>query len=160
MSDTQLPVFDSKARTRLSISLLLMRIGSAIVFFMWTIDKLLNPGHAGAVYAKFYKIAGLEETVFYVIGGLQMLLVIAFLVGFMRTWSYGILTLAHAVSTFSTYEGYLDPFAEGKHNLLFFAAIPMLAACVALWLMRRFDTYSVDGCMRQKEPAVAQSATA
>jgi len=42
----------------------------------------------------------------------------------------------HTVSTLSSYAQYLDPF----NNLLFFAAWPMLAACVALFLLRGHDT--------------------
>jgi hypothetical protein len=37
----------------------------------------------------------------------------------------------HAVSTLSSWKMYLTPFAEGP-SLLFFAAWPMLAACVTL----------------------------
>lgn len=44
--------------------------------------------------------------------------------------------LLHAVSTFSSFPQYLDPFK----NLLFFAAWPMLAACIALYLLRDLDT--------------------
>jgi putative oxidoreductase len=42
----------------------------------------------------------------------------------------------HGISTLSSYRQYLDPF----DNLLFFAAWPMLAACVALFLLRDLDT--------------------
>jgi hypothetical protein len=44
--------------------------------------------------------------------------------------------LLHAVSTFSSYRQYLDPF----NNLLFFAAWPMLAACFTLYTLRDLDT--------------------
>ncbi len=41
-----------------------------------------------------------------------------------------------AVSTFSSYRQYLDPF----DNLLFLAAWPMLGACFALYTLRDLDT--------------------
>ncbi len=44
----------------------------------------------------------------------------------------------HAVSTLSSFRQYLAPF-KGP-NLLFFAAWPMLAACIALFLLRDLDT--------------------
>ena len=119
-------------------ALLLLRLGVFIVFFMWTIDKFLNPGHAAAVFAKFYLFSGLSETLAYVIGALQMGIVLMFLLGIKKQFSYGFILLMHLVSTFSTYEKYFDPWSSP--NLLFFAAWPMLAACAALYLLRDEDT--------------------
>ena len=73
------PIFDSKARTQLSVSLLLLRIGVAALMLIWTIDKFVAPGHAAAVFERFYKIPGLDATMAYVVGGLQLIVVIAFL---------------------------------------------------------------------------------
>ena len=42
----------------------------------------------------------------------------------------------HAISTLSSYKMYLAAF----DNLLFFAAWPMLAACIALFYLRDLDT--------------------
>lgn len=148
MSQLNPPVFDDTARSRLAWTLMLVRAGIAAVFLMWTADKFVNPEHTAAVFNKFYKIPGLSATLSYVIGGAQLALVIAFLVGAFRTWTYGIILLMHAVSTFSTWDKYIDPWTYP--NLLFFAAIPMLAACVGLWLLRDFDPYSVDACWKPR----------
>jgi putative oxidoreductase len=123
---------------RLPFSLLLLRLGVAIVMLAWSIDKLLRPEHAAGVFGAFYGMPGLGETVFYVIGTLQLLVVLAFLAGAWRTWTYGAVLAMHAVSTLSSFRQYLAPF-EGP-NLLFFAAWPMLAACIALFLLRDRDT--------------------
>lgn len=125
-----------------------MRAGIAAVFLMWTIDKFVNPEHAAKVFAKFYKIPGLSETLAYAVGGVQLALVLAFLVGLFRTWTYGIILLMHTVSTFSSWGNYLDPWTYP--NLLFFAAIPMLSACIGLWLLRDFDTISVDSLLKSR----------
>ena len=138
------PVFDNKARTQLSISLLLLRLGIAAVMLVWTIDKLVNPEHAAKVFEKYYMYKGLSETLSYAIGGAQLLVVIAFIVGLFRTWSYGLILLMHTVSVASSWKAYLDPWTFP--HLLFFAAIPMLSACIALWMLRRFDVYSLDAC--------------
>ena len=148
MSELQSHKFDDVARSRLSWTLLLMRTGIAAVFLMWTIDKFVNPEHAAKVFAKFYKIPGLSETLAYAVGGVQLALVLAFLVGLFRTWTYGIILLMHAVSTFSSWANYLDPWTYP--NLLFFAAIPMLSACIGLWLLRDFDTISVDSLLKSR----------
>ena len=148
MSQPQLPEFTNKARNHLAIGLLLIRIGVAAVFLMWTIDKFVNPEHASKVFEKFYKIPSLTATLSYAVGAVQMLLVLGFLVGLFRTWTYGLILLMHAISTFSSWQQYLDPWTYP--HLLFFAAIPMLSACVTLWLMRDFDTYTIDACLRPK----------
>lgn len=122
---------------RLALSLLALRVGVFIVMIMWTIDKFVNPGHAAAVYKKFYLIGGLSTELSYAIGGLQLLVVLGFLVGAFKRWTYGILLVIHAISTFSTWQMYLDPW--GPRNLLFFAAFPMLSALIALFLLRDHD---------------------
>ncbi|MEX1058097.1 MAG: hypothetical protein WED11_10210 [Natronospirillum sp.] len=121
---------------RLTWSLFLLRAGVFIVMFMWTLDKFLQPEHAAAIYENFYAIGGLGAATFYIIGAIQMVIILAFVAGVMKTWSYGAVLLFHSVSTFSSYNQYLDAF----NNLLFFAAWPMLAACVAVFLLRDFDT--------------------
>ena len=123
---------------RLAISLLALRIGVAIVMLAWSIDKLVRPEHAAGVFGSFYAMPGLGEPVFYALGALQLLVVLAFLAGAWRTWTYGAVLAMHTVSTLSSFRQYLNPF-EGP-NLLFFAAWPMLAACVALFLLRDQDT--------------------
>ena len=122
----------------LTTSLLLLRLGVFVVFFMWTIDKFLNPAHTAAVFAKFYLIGNLSETLAYVVGALQMIIVFMFLLGIKKQFSYGFILLMHLISTLSTYEKYFDPWSSP--NLLFYAAWPMLAACAALYLLREEDT--------------------
>jgi hypothetical protein len=76
--------------------------------------------------------------VFYAIGAGEMIILLAFVAGLYKRWTYAAVLLFHAVSTLSSFKQYLAPF-EGP-NLLFFAAWPMLAACVALYLLRDLDT--------------------
>jgi uncharacterized membrane protein YkgB len=122
---------------KLHLSLLLLRLGVFLVMFMWTIDKFINPGHAAKVYEKFYYIAGMESAVMYVIGAIEIIILLMFLAGYMKKYTYGAVLIFHAVSTLSSFKQYLAPF-EGP-NLLFFAAWPMLAACIALFLLREQD---------------------
>ncbi|WP_350655755.1 hypothetical protein [Psychrobacter sp. S1-30-MNA-CIBAN-0213] len=123
----------------LPLSLLLLRLGIFIVFFFWTLDKFVNPEHAASVFAKFYALENLGTSIVYVVGSLQIILIFLFVAGLFRKWTYGIILLLHAASTFATFGLYLTPF----DNLLFFAAWPMLAACVALFLMRDWDTLTL-----------------
>ena len=134
MTDSSITV--SVPRDQLTWSLFLLRAGIFIVMLMWTLDKFVQPQHAAAVYENFYAIGGLGATAFFVIGAIQMIIILLFAAGIMKTWSYGAILLFHGISTLSSYNQYLDAF----NNLLFFAAWPMLAACVTLFLLRDFDS--------------------
>lgn len=122
--------------TRLQWSLLSLRVGGFIVMLMWTLDKFIQPEHSGKVFENFYGLAGLGSTIFMIIGILELLLLLAFLVGIYKRFTYGVVLFIHGISTFSSFQQYLDPF----NNLLFFAAWPMLAACISLYLLRHDDT--------------------
>ena len=128
---------------RLRLALLLLRLGVFVVMLMWTVDKLVRPGHAAGVYAAFYGIAGLGAGPMVALAVAELALLAAFVAGAFKPWSYALVTLLHGVSTLSAFRQYLAPF-EGP-NLLFFAAWPMLAACVALFLLRDRDTLMVLG---------------
>ena len=123
-------------KDRISLALLTLRLGVALVFIMWTLDKLVQPEHAAAVYENFYFIGGLGNTAFYIIGALEMLLIAAFVAGLYKRFTYGLILLLHTISTLSSWSQYLQPF----EHLLFFAAWPMLAACFTLYYLRDMDT--------------------
>lgn len=133
--NTNNPISDA-LQMRLSRSLLVLRWGVFVVMLMWTLDKFVNPVHTGKVFSAFYGIDWLSHNLSYVIGGLELLLILGFVTGVARRWTYGAVLLIHAVSTFSSYKQYMAPF----DNLLFFAAWPMLAACIALYWLREWDT--------------------
>lgn len=121
-------------KNRIEWSLFLLRIGVFIVMFVWTLDKFINPEHSAKVLQNFYAI-GAEVSLITILGVIQMALVLAFVAGIKKRLTYGIILLMHAASTFSSWKQYAEPF----DHLLFFAAWPMLAACVALYLLRDLD---------------------
>ena len=122
---------------KLQLPLLFIRLAIFLVMFMWTIDKFINPGHASKVYESFYYIAGLEVNVMYAIGVIEFIILLLFVAGYKKKYTYGAVFALHAVFTLSSLKQYLAPF-DGP-NLLFFAAWPMLAACFALFILRDQD---------------------
>ncbi|MDO6706921.1 hypothetical protein [Photobacterium sp. 1_MG-2023] len=124
----------SPAPQKLAFVLLSLRVSIALVFFVWALDKLLAPEHTQKVFSHFY---GLEVSIplAVLLGGLQLLFVLAFLCGFAKKITYLLVMLMHAGSTLASMAKYFDPL----NNLLFFTAWPMLAACVALYVLRDFD---------------------
>lgn len=114
----------------------MFRLSIFAVMLFWTLDKFYNPEHAANVYQHFYHINDLSPTVMYAIGAAELLLLLAFVVGYRKRLTYGLILIFHAISTFSSYREYLDPF----NNLLYLAAWPMLAGCFALYYLRDLDT--------------------
>jgi putative oxidoreductase len=122
---------------RLPLALLLLRLSVFVVMFVWTVDKFVEPQHASRIMAEFYSLGGVGSALIYLIGAIELAIILAFLLGFAKRWSYGLVLLLHAISTLSSYQKYLNPLQPS--NLLFFAAIPMLAACFVLYYLRDAD---------------------
>ncbi len=126
---------NSDFERRVAISLLLLRLSLGLVMMVWAFDKILNPGHGAAVFEGFYGLSGVGESLIPMIGIAQGLIVLAFILGLARTWSYGAVLFMHAVTTLVSVSAYLQPLK----NILFFAARPMLAGLIALFLLRHED---------------------
>lgn len=142
---------------RLQISLFALRLTIAWFLLQWAIEKFIAPETTARIFGFFYKMP-LDVSVAPVVGAIQMVIVLAFLAGFMKTWSYALVALMHGVATFSTWKSIIMPFAEGS-NHLFTTAVPVLAACVVLFYLRDQDTlYSIDA--RRAKSASSKSAEA
>jgi putative oxidoreductase len=122
---------------RLPLALLLLRLSVFLVMFVWTVDKFVEPQHASKIMAEFYSLGGLGTAIIYLLAVIGLAIILAFLLGFAKRWSYGLVLLLHGISTLASYQKYLNPLQPP--NLLFFAAIPMLAACFVLYYLRDAD---------------------
>ncbi len=120
------------------IGLLLIRVSVVLFLLPWIAAKFLAPEATANVFATYYFFEDLPELGSYILGGLQALLVLLFLLGLVKTISYGGVMLMHGVSTLSTWQQLLTPAQDP--NILFWAAVPTLAALIALFLMRKDDT--------------------
>ena len=135
---------------RVSISLLLLRLSLGLVMMVWAFDKILNPGHGAAVLEGFYGLSSVGKSLIPMIGIAQGLIVLAFLLGVARTWSYGAVLLMHGATTLVSWSAYLQPL----ENILFFSAWPMLAGLVTLYLLRGEDRIATFG--RRVDPTSTQ----
>lgn len=121
---------------RLQISLMLLRVSIGVFFLVWSVEKLVAPEVAQRVFETFYS-SPLPVAVSYLLGTIQTLIVLTFLAGLLKTWSYGALLGMHTISVLSTYERLLNPYEPPNH--LFWAGVPVLLALVALFLLRDSD---------------------
>jgi putative oxidoreductase len=123
------------SNSEFSVSLFILRLGLGVFLLLFGIDKLVAPATTVEVFTQYYGLV-VSHGMVYTVGALEILLGLAFLAGLWKTLSYGLGLLLHAVSTLATYQELLSPFGE---NHLFLAAIPVLAAFIALFLLRRQD---------------------
>lgn len=143
---------------RIPVTLLLLRLTVFGVMLVWTLDKFVRPEHAASVFEKYYLVGGLSRAVTTVIGALEIALLVVFVLGIGRRVTYGAVLVLHGISTLSSFKHYVAPF-EGA-NIMFFAAWPMLAACVGLYLLRDLDTLGVLPRQTLTGPATAASPLA
>jgi hypothetical protein len=118
------------------ISLAILRISIGIFFLVWSIEKIIAPELAQKVFKNFY-FSEISPGVSVIIGMIQTLIVLAFIAGLFKTFSYGAVLGMHTVSVLSTYQQLLNPYQSPNH--LFWAGIPVLGALVALFILRKSD---------------------
>ena len=124
--------------SKLKASLFSLRITVFLVMAIWTADKFIRPEHAVAVYEHFYYLGGVAYSVMAIVALFEALIILGFLLGVKKRLTYGFVLVVHGISTLSSLQQYLQPFE--KLNLLFFAAWPMWAACLTLFMFREEDT--------------------
>lgn len=139
---------------RLPISLLMLRLSIGWFLMQWAIEKFVKPDVTAKIFSAFYKLP-LDLEFAPIVGGLQILLVLAFLTGLMKPLSYGLIAAMHSVSTVSTWKSIVMPFAEGS-NHLFTTGVPVLAACWILFALRDQDVmFSVDAWRARRATSIA-----
>ena len=121
---------------KLQWGLFSLRIGIAIVFLTWTLDKIFNPAHNSGMI-KHYYFVDISDTILLVVGIAELILIALFLLGKFKNVTYALILLFHLVTTIASAKKLLPPYEI--HQLLYFGSIPMLAACVCLYLNRHSD---------------------
>ncbi|WOJ98607.1 DoxX family membrane protein [Congregibacter brevis] len=123
--------------TRIRISLLALRMGVFAVFMVWTLDKLFNYQHNSGMISHYYHV-DLPQWFLVALGLAELGMLFGFLLGLFKNFTYAAVLVAHAVTTLVSSWRLLPPYEI--HQLLYFGSLPMLAACVALYLLRSEDT--------------------
>ena len=145
-------ISEPRSTEGVSLALLILRITLGIFLVIWAVDKFVNVEPTGHIWQKFYHLQ-IGASASYVAGALELLLAVAVILGLCRRVVYGAAFVVHAVSTFSTWNQLLNPWAviSGHHvNILFHAAIPVLAGFLVLYLLRDWDKWSLSGWICEK----------
>lgn len=138
-----------KNEQKLQISLAILRISIGLFFLIWSVEKILKPEVTQKIFKTFYFIENLPISASYILGIFQTLIVLVFMAGLLKTWSYGALLGMHSVSVLSTYQRLLNPYEGSNH--LFWAAVPALGALITLFLLRDSDRFLTVKLPRAKD---------
>lgn len=124
-------------KKRTEIALFALRISIFIVFLVWTLDKIFNYQHNSGMIMHYYHVT-VPKAILVTLGYAELVLLLVFLAGMFKTLSYGLILLAHTVTTLASSWRLLPPYEI--HQLLYFGSLPMLGACIALFILRDQDT--------------------
>lgn len=122
----------------LEITLAILRLSTAFFLMIWALDKIFGTGRAMQTVSKYYMAID-SSTVILAMGLAQLLIIALFAAGLFKTFSYGAVLAMHTVSVLASYPRYLDPLA--RPNILFWAAIPVLAGMILLFVLRSRDRW-------------------
>ena len=122
----------------LELSLFLIRISVALFMLVWAVDKIVNVKHAQGVLSTFYGLKDASPQILAGVGVAQVIILLAFAAGAFKPWTYGAVFLMHAASTVVGWSRMIPPYGP-QASMTFWAAVPVLAAILALILLRDRD---------------------
>ena len=135
------PEFDKRAPA----ALLILRFFLGTFLLQWSIEKLILPGATARIASNFYGVT-LPVGGSYALGVGELIVSLALLLGFYRTISYGLSLLIHTVTVVVSWRQLFDPWGLAKvGNHLWISTWPTWGGFAALFLMREWDTWTVDG---------------
>lgn len=123
---------------KLRLPLFLTRLSIFYFLLPWQIARFRDPEFSGRIAEKYYHVSSLPDTAGLAIGVFWMILLLAFVTGFKKRISYGLVLALHAIGIIIALPYYISGLET--FNQLFLAAIPAAAAMGLLYLLRDEDT--------------------
>ncbi|MBB3995703.1 putative membrane protein YphA (DoxX/SURF4 family) [Sulfitobacter undariae] len=136
---------------KISLSLLILRLSIGAFFGVWSSLKFYRPEWFENVFKNAYGLEFVTSHMGTAVGIVQVVIVVAFVLGFMRSLSYAVLALMQAAGVLASIPNLIN-FTQYPNNLMW-AAVPALGAAIALFLLREYDTYTIDGWRKARVKA-------
>lgn len=153
------------SQSRLNAALLIIRLGVGAFLVVWASLKFLRPEWMVNVFRNTYKQEWVTQDHAFIVGALQMLIVLLFILGVWRTATYLFVTLMHATGIVGTLLGgnllfkgglikalstgqFIIGYVNFPSNLLW-TSVATLSALIALFLMRHHDGWTIDGLRKR-----------
>src|SRR5712691_10851506 len=143
---------------RVPAALLILRFFLAIFLLQWSIEKLILPNAAAGIARNFYGVT-LAVPASYALGTTELILFLALLLGFYRTISYGLPLLVHTVTVVVSWRQLFDPWGLAKvGSHLWISTWPTWGGFAALFLMREWDIWTLDGWRQSRSGLTTDQA--
>src|SRR5262247_2811371 len=140
------PEFDR----RIPAALLILRFFLGTFLLQWSIEKLILPDAAARIASNFYGVT-LPVGGSYALGVGELIVSLALLLGFYRTISYGLSLLIHTVTVVVSWRQLFDPYGLAKvGSHLWISTWPTWGGFAALFLMRAWDAWTIDGLRQSR----------
>jgi len=112
----------------------------SIFYFLlpWQLKRFTDPEGIDKIASTHYHLPGWSGALATLTGVFWILLLVAFVTGFKKTVSYGLVFLLHTGAIVLSMQAYI--FGLKSFILIFIAAIPAAAAMGLLWVLRKEDT--------------------
>jgi len=112
----------------------------SIFYFLlpWQLKRFTDPEGIDKIASTHYHLPGWSGLFATLTGVFWILLLVAFVTGFKKTISYGLVFLLHTGAIILSMQAYI--FGLKSFILIFMAAIPAAAAMGLLWVLRKEDT--------------------
>jgi putative oxidoreductase len=144
---------------RIPAALLILRFFLAIFLLQWSIEKLILPDATTRIANNFYGVT-LPVEGSHALGIAELIVSLALLVGFYRTISHRLSLLIHTVTVVVSWRQLFDPWGLAKvGNHLWISTWPTWGGFASLFLMRDWDTWTVDGWRQSRSALPTGQAT-
>ncbi|WP_296419812.1 hypothetical protein [Pseudooctadecabacter sp.] len=124
-------------------ALLILRLSIGAFFGVWASLKFYRPEWFENVFTNMYGLDFVTRDLSTYVGTFQLVVVALFVVGLLRTFSYGALVLMQGAGVLGSLPNLMN-FTSYPNNLMW-AAVPALGAALALFILRHDDTLTLDG---------------
>ena len=122
---------------RIEIALLVIRITAAIFLGLWASLKFFRPEWTENIFKGAYNLPIVTADYAFILGILQIGVVLLFAAGAFRFWTYGLMVLMSAAGVIGSISS-LANYTQYPKNLML-TSIPTLGALIALFLLRDLD---------------------
>lgn len=123
-------------KNNIAWGLFLLRFGLGLYLALWSVDKFVEPNISVIDYSHFYMIH-VNTSVVMLIGAMELVLSLFFLLGMYKTLTYGLSLMIHMISSLFIYHKLMWPFGE-EH--FFIANLPIFFSFLTLFLLRELDS--------------------
>lgn len=135
------------------ISLLIMRIGTGALLFIWGHVRVVG-GKGEGLADKYYGGMGSEAMLQLAFGWFEIALGVLVMLGLLRKYTLPVQALILVGGAIPIWRHFLDPFGRYLHedaNILFFPSLTVAGAALALIALRELDTLALDRLFRKKD---------